>query len=239
VTQAGSSAQREYEKRRARRAEEVRRRLATTISLTIVGGVAAGLAAERFYPGLGWLAGIVALLYLALQFWGARQHIESYGKGAEGERKTGRVLDDRKLAGYRVLHDRRIPGSRANIDHIAIGPGGVFVVETKSYKGKLEIRRDEIFVSGRNRTSVLEQTWREAVAVQGAVGELLADFGLDVVPLLCIHGVEFPWGKTAAQGVRIVGPRGLRKTLESAEPRLTGPQIQLLADRLDTGLKSA
>ena len=132
MAQAESSAQREYEKRRARRAGEVRRRLAITIPLTIVGGVAAGLVAERFYPGLGWLAGIVVLLYLALQFWGARQHIESYGKGAEGERKTGRVLDDRKLAGYRVLHDRRIPGSRANIDHIAIGPGGAFVIETKA-----------------------------------------------------------------------------------------------------------
>lgn len=79
----------------------------------------------------------------------------------------------------------------------------------------------------------------KSVAVQGVLGELLADFGLDVVPLLCIHGVEFPWGKTAAQGVRIVGSRGLRKTLESAEHRLTGPQIQLLADRLDAGLKSA
>lgn len=237
--QAGTSAQREYEKRRAKRTEEVRRRLSITIPLTIVGGVAAGLIAERFYPGLGWLAGLVVLLYLALQFWGAKQHIESYGKGAEGERKTGRALEDRKLAGYRVLHDRRIPGSRANIDHIAIGPGGVFVVETKSYKGKLEIRGEEIFVSGRNRTSVLEQTWREAVAVQGVLGELLAEFGLNVVPLLCIHGVEFPWGRSAAQGVRIVGARGLRKALESAETRLNGEQIQQLVDRAEVLLKPA
>lgn len=236
---AGSSAQREYEKRRARRAEEVRRRLSITIPLTIVGGIAAGLVAEHVYRGLGWLAGIVVLLYLGLQFWGAKQHIESYGKGAEGERKTGRVLEHRNPAGYRVLHDRRIPGSRANIDHIAIGPGGVFVIETKNYTGRLEIRGDEIFVSGRNRTSVLEQTWREAVAVQGALSELLTEFELDVVPLLCIHGVEFPWGKTAAQGVRLVGPRGLRKTLQSASPRLDESQIELLVKRAEQTLRPA
>lgn len=239
MTQAGSSAQREYEKRRTKRSEEVRKRLAVTIPLTIVGGIAGGAIAERFYPGLGWIAGVVVVLYLGLQFWGARQHIESYGKGAEGERKTGRVLEDRKLAGYRVLHDRRIPGSRANIDHIAVGPGGVFVIETKSYKGKLEIRGDEIFISGRNRTSVIEQTWREAVAVQAVLADQLAEFGFDVVPLLCLHGVEFPWGKTAAQGVAIVGPRGLKKALETTAIRLNTHQIEQLVKLAEAGLKPA
>lgn len=239
MTQAGSSAQREYEKRRTKRSEEIRRRLAVTVPLTIVGGIAAGVIAERFYPGLGWLAGIVVLLYLALQFWGARQHIESYGKAAEGERKTGRVLEDRKLGGYRVLHDRRIPGSRANIDHVAIGPGGVFVIETKSYRGKLEIRGDEIFISGRNRTSVIEQTWREAVAVQTVLADHLAVAGFDVIPVLCIHGVEFPWGKTIAQGVRIVGPRGLKKTLQTAEPRLSEGQVQQLTELANSKLYPA
>jgi hypothetical protein len=71
------------------------------------------------------------------------------------------------------------------------------------------------------------------------LGELLAEFGLDVVPLLCIHGVEFSWGKTAAQGVRIVGPRGLRKALESTEARLNIQQIQQLVDRAEATLKPA
>lgn len=239
MTQAGSSAQREYEKQRAARSAEIRRRLAVTVPLTLVGGIVAGVVAERFYPGLGWLAAVVVLMYLAMQFWGSRQYIESYGKGAEGERKTGRVLEDWKLAGYRVLHDRRVPGSRANIDHVAIGSGGVFVIETKNYKGKLEIRGDQIFVAGRNRTPILEQTWREAVAVQGVLAEQLSDYGFDVTPLLCIHGAEFPWGKTVVQGVRIVGPRGLKKTLETAPVRLSNEQVALLTDRVDSALRPA
>jgi hypothetical protein len=38
-----------------------------------------------------------------------------------------------------VLHDRRIPGSRANIDHIAIAATGVWVIDSKRYKRKLQI----------------------------------------------------------------------------------------------------
>ncbi len=43
--------------------------------------------------------------------------------------------------GLGVLHDRRIPGSKANIDHIVVGPAGVFAIDTKRYTGKIE-RRD-------------------------------------------------------------------------------------------------
>jgi hypothetical protein len=40
-----------------------------------------------------------------------------------------------------VLHDRRMPRSRANIDHLAVAPSGVFVIDAKRYTGKIEIRK--------------------------------------------------------------------------------------------------
>ena len=39
-----------------------------------------------------------------------------------------------------TLHDRRVPGTRGNIDHIVVGPAGVFVIDAKNYQGKIEIR---------------------------------------------------------------------------------------------------
>ena len=39
-----------------------------------------------------------------------------------------------------VLHDRAVPGGRANIDHIAVVPSGVWVIDTKHYRGRLEQR---------------------------------------------------------------------------------------------------
>jgi hypothetical protein len=33
--------------------------------------------------------------------------------------------------------DLAVPGRRANTDHLAIGPGGVFVIDSKQYRGRL------------------------------------------------------------------------------------------------------
>ncbi|MDT4966942.1 MAG: hypothetical protein QOJ64_1679 [Acidobacteriota bacterium] len=55
--------------------------------------------------------------------------------GFEGERHVGEALNQLMLVGYRVFHDFLItdkPRSIRNIDHIVIGPNGVFAVETKT-----------------------------------------------------------------------------------------------------------
>ena len=64
-------------------------------------------------------------------------------KGAKGEAFTSKRLE-KHLAGTRVelLHDRRIHGhGKANLDHIAVGPGGVTVIDTKNYQGKVRVER--------------------------------------------------------------------------------------------------
>jgi Nuclease-related domain len=38
-----------------------------------------------------------------------------------------------------VLHDLAVAGSRASIDHLVIGPGGVFVIDSKLYTGRLQL----------------------------------------------------------------------------------------------------
>lgn len=64
----------------------------------------------------------------------------AWGQGAKGERVIGRRLDRLRDDGIAVLHDRRFPGSRANIDHIVVSQAGVFVIDTKHYKGRVEQR---------------------------------------------------------------------------------------------------
>lgn len=68
-----------------------------------------------------------------------RQSTIAWRTGAEGEAAVGAVLYG--LGGWRALHDRRVPGRRSNIDHLAVGPGGVFTVDAKRYKGKLTVSR--------------------------------------------------------------------------------------------------
>jgi Nuclease-related domain len=98
-----------------------------------------------------------------------------WAKGAKGERRVARRLDS--LDGIVALHDRRIPRSKANIDHIAIGPNGVYVIDTKRYTGRVELRRTgtvfrpatgRLFVNGRDRTNLLEGMAKQILAVNAA-----------------------------------------------------------------------
>lgn len=62
----------------------------------------------------------------------------------------------------------------------------------------------------------------------------MARLGLDVVPVLCIHGSAVPW-KTV-QGVRLVGPRGLEKLIAKAKPVLSEEDVGVLAEMAGRGL---
>ena len=59
----------------------------------------------------------------------------AWERGALGEELVAQRLEDLPNT-FRVLHDRRIPGTRANIDHIVTGPSGVWVIDAKRYKNK-------------------------------------------------------------------------------------------------------
>lgn len=65
----------------------------------------------------------------------------NWSRGAHAEELVGEALERRCRGEVAVMHDRRLPGTRANIDHIAIAPSGVWVIDTKRYSGKIEAVR--------------------------------------------------------------------------------------------------
>jgi hypothetical protein len=91
------------------------------------------------------------------------QSTTAWATGAVGEQAIGQSLDKLREQGIAVLHDRRIPGTRANIDHLVISQAGVFVIDTKHYKGRVEqrdvggfFRTDlRLYVGGRDRTKLI------------------------------------------------------------------------------------
>jgi Nuclease-related domain len=184
---AGASAQARFEQEQRRYRMKLRAGLPflTAVGLLVMAMVYFGFviiapwagAVAAVLTGFGWIVLLIRLPAEAL-FW---------DKGARGERKTGDYLDPLGERGFVLLHDRQIPGSRANIDHIAIGPTGVFVIETKNLSGKVEVIQDRLFVSDRLRSTYVDETYREAYAAQVALRELLEPLKATVVPVLCIH----------------------------------------------------
>jgi hypothetical protein len=96
-------------------------RVAATLGIGAAGGVLGSLVAPRL--GL-----IVATLVAVAAGWGLRfqpsPDAVAWRRGAAGERRTARLLGPLERQGWAVLHDLAVPGSRANLDHLAIGPGG-------------------------------------------------------------------------------------------------------------------
>ena len=110
------------------------------------------------------------------------QHVQAWSVGARGETLLGATLDNAE--GCRVLHDRRVPGTRANVDHIAVAATGVWVIDAKKYTGKIEHRvgagfSAELRVGGHNRTNLVEGVIRQVDLVRSVMHD-------DTVP---VHGV--------------------------------------------------
>jgi hypothetical protein len=199
---------------------------------------AAGLAANHYVPGTGPWVAIAAAMALVTQMWPARTHVDAWDKGASGEVEIGLALQGLGPE-FVVLHDRKIPGSRANIDHLVVGPCGIFVVETKNVTGRVTVERGELRVSGRRR-AYAEQAWKEAGAVQAVAATQCAALGLDVTPLLCFTTrAELPWRRASIEDVPILYPKGVVATIRERPARLAPSQVAELAQHLERELRAA
>src|SRR3954469_24265372 len=121
----------------------------------------------------------------------------AWAHGANGERALGKLLDPLRDEGLAVLHDRRIPRSNANIDHLVVAPWGVFVVDAKNYKGRVETRDrggffstdHRLYVGGRDKTALVAGMTKQAQAVRAALE--VEDAPLQICKTICF--VEADW----------------------------------------------
>jgi hypothetical protein len=127
--------------RRRRRGTELAawtRSLAWRAPLVAAAGLTAQvLAAQAGLPH----GGLVGLAAAALVGWRLRfrpsEQARSWQRGAHGERRTARLLDRLTRYGFVAFHDLAVPDSDANVDHLVIGPSGVFVIDSKQWTGSV------------------------------------------------------------------------------------------------------
>jgi len=192
-------------------------------------GAGAGLVSSLLAPRLGLVVGGLAAMAAGcgLRFRPTPEAI-AWRRGAVGERRTARLLDPLERQGWVVLHDLAIPGSRANIDHLAIGPGGVFVIDSKQYRGRLQLDPSGRLWHGRYPVAPSLQ----AVSFEAdQAAQVLPDPGVVVLPVVAVHGTQVPWGKLIVGGVPVVAARRLPSMLRQL-PAVLGPErVAALADQ--------
>lgn len=172
------------------------------------------------------IIGIVAFIGVAAELKPGRRSTKAFRTGAEGEVLVGRILDRLSRHDYVTIHD--IPFGRGNIDHVTIGPGGIFTVETKNTAGPVRIRGRRVSQQGRNREEHVAQAYRQACHIRARLSGNPQIADLPVYPLLVYPRAEIQRGflsSNVVEGVRIVGRHGLRRTLKSARRRLNSGQI--------------
>ena len=69
-----------------------------------------------------------------------RSSTKAWERGAVGEERVAAILAKLDPARVALLHDRRIPGGRANIDHIAVTAAGIWVIDAKRYAGRPQLK---------------------------------------------------------------------------------------------------
>lgn len=151
------------------------------------------------------------------------QSTRAWEHGAVGEEMLAARLQDLPEPAD-TLHDRRIPGTRANIDHLVVAPSGVWVVDAKRYKGKrpglrvdggiIRPRVESLLIGGRDGTKLVDGVQKQVSLVRDALQGTVPVHGA-----LCFLEADWPifGGSFTVDGTHVVWPRLLVTRINEAQ----------------------
>lgn len=171
-------------------------------------GVAVGLPVGLLQPpaaGLAGLAGAATAGGAILGWWRQLppppgelpQQVRFWRQGADGEEETAALLQPLHRRGWKCLHDLACPDSQANIDHLAVGPTGVFVIDSKKWRaGRVHVDDGRLHLDGDARPP--GALAYEADEVRRVLDDVLGLVRADLRAVVAIHGATVP-----AEGLRL------------------------------------
>jgi hypothetical protein len=229
----GRSALAAYRRHRTEELTVWARSLAWRAPLVAAAGLTGQVLAAQ--AGLPY-GGLVGLAVAALVGWRLRfrpsEQARTWQRGADGERHTARLLERLTGDGFVVFHDLAVPDSPANVDHLVIGPSGVFVIDSKQWSGSVHQGADGLVW---HNHYPLDRTLETVRWEADTIGRLL---GTRIHPLLCVHGAHVQGGGLHAQGVAVVPAYLLRGALGD-DRVLSDADVALLAVTAWTSLRPA
>ncbi len=138
-------------------------------------------------------------------------------RGNQGEQQVGAILDALTTSGWLTLHD--VTGGRGNIDHVLVGPGGVFTIETKSH-------------GGRRSVAAIDPRWLKQAYAQRKLVERLAERQVEALLVFSRAYLDRPVSRQ--RGVVVLPARMLAGHLERRPVQLSPEEVRALHARLAT-----
>lgn len=223
----GASARREHERLKARDDENVRAwEGRVRAKHPILGGLVLAIADKPVNPGT-----------------------KAWATGAHGEEVFANFLDKSPGVGPYLLHDRRIPPGKANIDHLVVAPTGVYVIDAKNYTGRATLdvkggiftpRVERLLVGGRDRTKLVDGVRRQVDKVRDRLTEIGVGQEVPIHGMLCFIEGDWPLigGSFFIGGFEVLWPKKVRKIITAAGP-LEDEQLQAVHRGLAAGFPPA
>ena len=201
--------------------------------MIVVGVVFTIVASWQVGLSLAILAGVIDTVYRSR----TAADIEAGGSEAAARRRTRRQLSRLRRAGYQALNARPIPNSREVIDHLVIGPTGVYAIDSERWHKRVPIRTyngKQLWHGPENKKQRLEHAKWEA---QQASERLSTAVGFDVPvrAAMAIYGPKIPWDIATIKDVDVFTGTALGKYLKRRGrmrdlPRLSKEQVQAIYD---------
>jgi hypothetical protein len=177
-------------------------------------------------PGIG---------YALFRFFRVKREWEALRLGRDGEREVGQKLEALRKDGYEVFHD--IIGDGFNIDHVVIGPAGLFTVETKTHRKRtgnplVIFDGNKVLIDGLepDRNPVVQ-----AKAQASWLRELLSEstgHKYDVRPVIVYPGWFVDDKHPGKKTIWVINPKGLPSFLDHEPVQLSPEDVHLASYHL-------
>ena len=188
--------------------------LTCIVVVTVIAGLALGWKSLSFV-----IVELAAIGAMALLDKVAFPIIDRWDRGATGEEHVGKILDSLADEGWQPIHD--VDMGRGNIDHVVIGPGGVFTVETKSHPGRIRAANVD--------PAMLRQSYAQCKALERIAG-------IPVEPLLVFSRAYLTPAVSRQRGVIVLPARMLAGHLARRGERLDASEINWIHTQLSAAL---
>jgi len=202
----------------------------------------AGLEWGRYYfpqkpsPIFFTIVAVFGIGYAVIQIKRTWPAVHALQQGRDGEKVVGQFLERLRERGYQVFHD--VVGSGFNVDHVLIGPAGLFTIETKMHskspgpEAKVTFDGERILVDGfePDRDPVVQ-----AKAQAGWLRELLAESTgrkFPARPVILFPGWWVEQGKGTTREVWVLEPKALPAFLDHEPVILTAEDVKLASFHL-------
>lgn len=159
-----------------------------------------------------------------------KKQAKAWEAGSVGEERAARKLDLLRKYGFTTLHDVLLePGKNWNLDHLVVGPAGIFFVDAKNWRGTVTVRNGQVWrrwYGGPSQGVKNENMEREVNKVRGMASHASARLGTKVTPVICLAGAKSRHfdGVEKAGGVLIVSVDQIAPWLRDS-PVVLAPEL--------------